>query len=59
MVDAAAIINAGAAFVICTEDLGAATLIATNIFVAEDGEWRLVHHQSGPTQAPLPTGRLN
>ena len=59
IVDAAAIINAGAAFVICTEDLGAATLIATNIFVSEDGQWRLVHHQSGPTQASAPEGRLN
>jgi ketosteroid isomerase-like protein len=59
ILDATAIINAGAAFVICTEDLGAASLIATNIFVAEDGEWRLVHHQSGPTRAAAPSGRLN
>lgn len=59
IVDAAAVINAGAAFVICTEDLGAATLVATNIFALEDGEWRLVHHQSGPTQASAPAGRLN
>jgi ketosteroid isomerase-like protein len=59
ILDPRAIINANAAFVICTEDLGAATLIATNIFVSEDGQWRLVHHQSGPTQASAPEGRLN
>ena len=57
--DAQAFIHGSTAFVICTEDLGAATLIATNIFVAEDGEWRLVHHQSGPTQTPAVVGRLN
>ena len=24
-------------------------MIATNVFVKEDGAWRMVHHQSGPT----------
>ena len=38
-----------AAWVLCTEDLGAGSLVATNVFVREDGGWRLVHHQAGPT----------
>lgn len=37
------------AFVICYEQVGGQYLIATNIFVREDGGWRLAHHQSGPT----------
>ena len=59
IVNPQAFVNPGAAFVLCYEDLGGTYLIATNIFVPEDGEWRLVHHQSGPTQAPVPAGRLN
>jgi len=38
-----------AAFVICVEHLPDGDLIATNIFAREHGEWRLVHHQAGPT----------
>lgn len=37
------------AFVICFEAVQGAYLIATNVFVKEDGAWRLVHHQAGPT----------
>ncbi|MBU0726788.1 MAG: nuclear transport factor 2 family protein [Alphaproteobacteria bacterium] len=37
-------------FVTCFEAFPEGYLIATNIFVKEDGEWRLVHHQAGPTQ---------
>ena len=36
------------AFVICTEHLPGGDLVATNVFVPEDGEWRLVHHQASP-----------
>jgi hypothetical protein len=36
------------AVVICRELVGGAPLAATNVFVREDGRWRLVHHQSGP-----------
>ena len=36
------------AFVICTESFEEADLVATNIFVREHEEWRIVHHQSGP-----------
>jgi ketosteroid isomerase-like protein len=45
-----------AAFVVCGEGLEGAELIATNVFVREDGRWKLVHHQAGPvhrqTEAP-------
>ena len=37
-----------AALVICEEHIGAGRLIATNVFVHEDGQWRIVHHQAGP-----------
>jgi ketosteroid isomerase-like protein len=37
-----------AIFVICYERIEDALLVATNIFVREDGVWRLAHHQSGP-----------
>ena len=45
---AEALLLGGAAVVICREFVGGAPLIATNVFVNEDGRWRLVHHQSGP-----------
>ncbi len=38
-----------AAWVLCTEDLGAGSLIATNVYVREGQAWRMVHHQAGPT----------
>ena len=55
------------ALVICEEELGGGTLIASNLFVREDGGWRLAHHQAGqlavrrpPTQRDRPPGtRLN
>jgi ketosteroid isomerase-like protein len=42
------------AFVICWELVGDHYLIATNIFVQEDGGWRMVHHQAGPTNGSPP-----
>lgn len=36
------------AYVVCGEDMGDAELVATNLFVREDGAWRLVFHQAGP-----------
>ena len=42
------------AVVICREFVGGAPLLATNVFVNEDGRWRIVHHQSGPV-AVLPS----
>jgi hypothetical protein len=37
-----------AGFVLCEERVGAAVLIATNVFVLEAGVWKMVHHQSAP-----------
>jgi hypothetical protein len=42
------------AFVTCFEAVGNAFLIATNIFAREDGQWRMVHHQAGPTNDAPP-----
>jgi ketosteroid isomerase-like protein len=36
------------AFVLCVERLQGGTLAATNVFVREGGEWRIVHHHAGP-----------
>lgn len=41
-----------AAFVVCHEVIGNGRLVATNVFVREEGEWRMVHHQAGPFRAP-------
>ncbi len=35
-------------FVVCEEILPGGRLLATNIFVYEDGVWRMAHHQAGP-----------
>ena len=40
----------GVAFVTCLEHIGPGVLMATNVFVWEDGAWRIVHHQAGPVQ---------
>jgi len=52
------------AYVVCGETIQGAELVATNLFVLEGGEWKLVHHQAGPVhrRAELrspPTGMLN
>lgn len=39
-------------FVICYETVGAAALVATNVFRREGRQWRMVHHQAGPAPAP-------
>jgi hypothetical protein len=39
------------AFVICKECFPEGELVATNIFVQEEGVWKLVHHQGGPLQS--------
>ena len=36
----------GAGFVLCEEHVGAAVLMATNVFVQESGTWKMVHHQA-------------
>ncbi|MEE3095256.1 MAG: nuclear transport factor 2 family protein [Pseudomonadota bacterium] len=36
--------------VICYEEMDGGYLIATNTFVREAGQWKMVHHQAGPTR---------
>jgi ketosteroid isomerase-like protein len=36
------------AVVLCEEELSSGHLAATNVFIKEDGSWRLVHHQASP-----------
>lgn len=45
-----------AAIVTCYEGNGEqpAHLAATNVYVLEQGHWRMVHHQAGPLSQPLP-----
>jgi hypothetical protein len=37
-----------AGLVCCFEQLGNQYLVATNIFLRENGHWRMVHHHAGP-----------
>lgn len=39
--------------VVCTEALAGGQLVASNLFVLEQGVWRMVHHQAGPINAPI------
>jgi ketosteroid isomerase-like protein len=43
------------ALVLCYEggEAEPAHLAATNVFVLEDGAWRMVHHHAGPLSAPI------
>lgn len=43
------------AFVICYENVQGGRLLATNIFAREDGAFRMVHHQAGPSSGRAPT----
>ncbi|MDZ7727766.1 MAG: nuclear transport factor 2 family protein [Dehalococcoidia bacterium] len=45
---AAATVLGDTAIVTCRELVGSSPLTATNIFVHELGQWRLIHHHSGP-----------
>lgn len=51
------------ALVLCEEELGGGTLAASNLFVREDGAWRLAHHHAGQIvrrqDAPRRSSRLN
>lgn len=42
-----------AAIVACRELVAGTPLAATNIFVREEGAWKLVHHQSGPVSISM------
>ena len=45
------------ALVVCEEELDGGTLIASNMFVREDGAWRIAHHQAGQLVARRPQSR--
>jgi ketosteroid isomerase-like protein len=49
------------AFVTCLEANGddPAHLVATNVFVLEDGHWRMTHHHAGPLSEPVPSSLSN
>src|SRR5262245_54455639 len=59
--DATAWVLGDSALVTCIEHVREARLAATNVFVLERGEWRLVHHHAGPMasagEARRPTNR--
>lgn len=42
------------AYVLCAEVLAGGQLAATNIFVHEDGLWKMIHHQAGPMPQTAP-----
>ena len=46
IMDPTVIMSKMTAMVVCREDLGGAHLIATNVFVLEDGAWRMTNHQA-------------
>lgn len=53
-------------YVVCEETIGDTELVATNVFVLEDGDWKLVHHHAGPVvrrtpsaRSPAPSGLVN
>lgn len=46
------IVQGAMALVVCEEHVANAVLIATNVFVREDGQWRILHHHAG-IRAPM------
>ncbi len=42
----------GVAYVTCHEILDRGFLVATNVFVHEDGSWKMVHHHAGTAPPP-------
>ena len=52
------------AMVTCTEHIGDAALVATNVFHFEEGAWKMVHHHASPTarerpRVPAPTSKVS
>ncbi|MGE5595830.1 MAG: nuclear transport factor 2 family protein [Hyphomicrobiales bacterium] len=45
------VVSGDLAFVVCREWVSGLPLLVTNVFVREDGEWRMCHHHSGPVAA--------
>lgn len=52
--DAVAHVLGDSAFVVCREHIPAVELIATNVFVREDDEWRIVHHHASSVARAVP-----
>jgi hypothetical protein len=44
-----AFVHGECAFVVCYEEIDGNFLVATNVFRREGRQWKLVHHQAGPT----------
>lgn len=44
-------LNGQTALVTCFEFVGEHVLLASNLFVQEDGEWKMVHHHAAATAA--------
>ncbi|MGH0029091.1 MAG: nuclear transport factor 2 family protein [Myxococcota bacterium] len=61
--DARASLLGAAGTVVCVERIGGDALVASNVFVLENGIWQVAHHQAGPlateSDAPPPGQRLN
>lgn len=49
--DARAHVCGETGWITCFEVLGEGALIATNIFVLENGDWKIAHHQAAATKA--------
>ncbi|MSP84118.1 MAG: DUF4440 domain-containing protein [Alphaproteobacteria bacterium] len=49
------VVGGGMAVVVCHEHVHGARLVGTNVFVLEDGAWRMIHHQAGPAPDAEPT----
>lgn len=49
-----ALIHGDVAAVICYEQIERDLLVATNMFRRDGRQWRIIHHQAGPTAATLP-----
>lgn len=54
--DARAFVLGTSGFVVCHEVLPEGVLVATNVFVREDGDWKVAHHQAGPVAVPTQSG---
>lgn len=47
----AAWVRGGMGMVVCLEHVGRLRLVATNVFVIEQGRWTMVHHHASPVMA--------
>ncbi|HEX5321873.1 MAG TPA: nuclear transport factor 2 family protein [Stellaceae bacterium] len=45
------------ALVVCEEELGGGTLVASNLYVREGEDWHICHHQAGQLAARRPQQR--